>query len=136
MYCDASGDPRKSAGVPRIVVLTGMFGQSSEYRDRSGAPYYMSVICLLCGGSLRVISDVTGPAIIDKILSHVRQIRAPPERGSATNQEIPWYGWYETPPPPRGNAKLLGFRQFQTLPISYQSPRNGLASGPNGSLTQ
>ena len=30
---------------------------------------------------------------------------------------------------------LVGFRQFLTLPISYQSPRNDLASGPNGSLT-
>jgi hypothetical protein len=32
----------------------------------------------LCGGTLRVIADITDPAIIDKILSHIRQSRAPP----------------------------------------------------------
>ena len=35
-------------------------------------------ICPLCGGTLRVIADITDPAIIDKILSHIRQSRAPP----------------------------------------------------------
>ena len=35
-------------------------------------------VCPLCGGTLRVIADITDPAIIDKILSHVRQSRAPP----------------------------------------------------------
>jgi len=32
----------------------------------------------LCGGTLRVIADITDPAIIDKILTHIRQSRAPP----------------------------------------------------------
>jgi len=33
------------------------------------------------------------------------------------------------------NPKLVGFRQFLTLPLSYQSPRKELASGPIGSPT-
>ena len=35
-------------------------------------------VCPLCGGTLRVIADISDPAIIDKILSHIRQSRAPP----------------------------------------------------------
>ena len=35
-------------------------------------------ICPLCGGTLRIIADITDPAVIDKILSHIRQSRAPP----------------------------------------------------------
>jgi len=35
-------------------------------------------VCPLCGGTLRVISDITDPAIIDNILTHIRQSRAPP----------------------------------------------------------
>lgn len=35
-------------------------------------------ICALCGGSLRVIADITEPHLIDKILSHIKQTRAPP----------------------------------------------------------
>jgi len=35
-------------------------------------------VCPLCGGTLRVIADITDPAIVDKILSHIRQSRAPP----------------------------------------------------------
>lgn len=40
-------------------------------------------VCTLCGGTLRVIADVTDPAIIDKILTHTRQSRAPPGQAQA-----------------------------------------------------
>ena len=39
-------------------------------------------VCPLCGGTLRVIADITDPAIIDKILSHIRQSRAPPAQAT------------------------------------------------------
>jgi len=35
-------------------------------------------VCPLCGGTLRVIADITDPAVIDKILNHIRHSRAPP----------------------------------------------------------
>lgn len=35
-------------------------------------------VCPLCGGTLRVIADITDPGIVDKILNHIRQSRAPP----------------------------------------------------------
>ena len=48
-------------------------------------------VCPLCGGTLRVISDITDPAIIDNILTHIRQSRAPPVRAqkhvSSTNSD-------------------------------------------------
>jgi|TARA_B100000315_G_scaffold259655_2_gene316532 hypothetical protein len=34
----------------------------------------------LCGGTLHVIADITDPAVIDKILTHIRKSRAPPVR--------------------------------------------------------
>ena len=34
-------------------------------------------VCPNCGGTLRVIADVTDPAVIERILAHVRQ-RGPP----------------------------------------------------------
>ena len=39
-------------------------------------------ICPLCSGRLRVIADITDPAIINKILTHIRQSRAPPAKAS------------------------------------------------------
>lgn len=42
-------------------------------------------ICALCGGNLRVIADITDPDIIDKILSHMRQSRAPPAQAHGRN---------------------------------------------------
>ena len=48
-------------------------------------------VCPLCGGTLRVISDITDPAIIDNILTHIRQSRAPPVHAqkhlSSTNSD-------------------------------------------------
>jgi len=48
-------------------------------------------VCPLCGGHLRVIADITDPAIIDKILTHIRQSRAPPLQAqkhvSSTNSD-------------------------------------------------
>jgi len=48
-------------------------------------------VCPLCGGTLRVIGDITDPAIIDKILTHIRQSRAPPvqaqKHASSTNSD-------------------------------------------------
>jgi hypothetical protein len=41
--------------------------------------------CPYCGGRLRVIADVTDPAVIRKILDHVQQ-RAPPARRSVPEQ--------------------------------------------------
>ena len=38
-------------------------------------------VCPLCSGTLRVIGDITDPAVIDKILNHIRQSRAPPHQG-------------------------------------------------------
>jgi len=35
-------------------------------------------VCPLCGGTLRVIADITDPAVIHKILNHIRHSRAPP----------------------------------------------------------
>lgn len=35
-------------------------------------------VCALCGGSLRVIADITEPNLIEKILTHIKQTRAPP----------------------------------------------------------
>jgi len=35
-------------------------------------------VCSLCGGTLRVIADVTDPDAIQTILAHLRQ-RAPPD---------------------------------------------------------
>jgi len=37
-------------------------------------------VCPLCGGRLRVIADITHPAVIDRILTHIRQSRAPPAK--------------------------------------------------------
>jgi hypothetical protein len=37
-------------------------------------------VCPLCGGTLRVIADVTDPEAIRTILAHLRQ-RAPPDAG-------------------------------------------------------
>ena len=37
-------------------------------------------VCPLCGGTLRVIADVTDPDAIRTILAHLRQ-RAPPDAG-------------------------------------------------------
>ncbi|HJP27576.1 MAG TPA: hypothetical protein QF694_02035, partial [Dehalococcoidia bacterium] len=41
--------------------------------------------CPLCGGTLRVIADITDPGIIDKILTHIRKSRAPPARSSQSH---------------------------------------------------
>jgi len=35
-------------------------------------------VCPLCGGTLRVIADITAPAIIDQIINPMRRSRAPP----------------------------------------------------------
>jgi hypothetical protein len=37
-------------------------------------------LCPLCGGSLRVVADITDPEVIDKILAHISNTRAPPAR--------------------------------------------------------
>jgi hypothetical protein len=42
-------------------------------------------ICPLCGGTLRVIADITDPAVIDKILNHIRHSRAPPAQRRRTS---------------------------------------------------
>lgn len=41
-------------------------------------------VCPLCAGTLRVIADITDPALIDKILSHFRNSRAPPAQALRT----------------------------------------------------
>jgi hypothetical protein len=50
----------------------------------------------LCGGTLRVIADIIDPAIIDKIITHIRQSRAPPaqaqKRASQTNSDQQTHG--------------------------------------------
>ena len=38
--------------------------------------------CVLCGGRLRVIADITQPQLIDKILQHIKTSRAPPARAA------------------------------------------------------
>jgi ribosomal protein S27E len=46
--------------------------------------------CPLCGGTLRVISDVTDPAVIAKILEHLRirgESRAPPRRAESHTKD-------------------------------------------------
>ncbi len=42
-------------------------------------------VCPLCGGTLRVIADVTDPDVIQTILAHLQQ-RAPPGAASKQNQ--------------------------------------------------
>jgi hypothetical protein len=44
--------------------------------------------CPLCAGTLRVIADITDPAIIDKVLSHVRQSRAPPAQAQRRTSSV------------------------------------------------
>jgi ribosomal protein S27E len=43
-------------------------------------------VCPLCAGTLRVISDITDPAVIDTILAHLQHSRAPPARAQSHPQ--------------------------------------------------
>ncbi len=46
-------------------------------------------ICALCGGSLRVIADITEAHLIEKILGHIKQTRAPPVRVQPRTHSTP-----------------------------------------------
>ena len=42
-------------------------------------------LCPLCGGTMRVIADITDPDVIQKILDHI-EARPPPFKFATTNQ--------------------------------------------------
>jgi len=46
-------------------------------------------ICALFGGSLRVIADITEAHLIEKILGHIKQTRAPPVRVQPRTHSTP-----------------------------------------------
>ncbi len=46
------------------------------------------LVCPLCGGTLRVIADITDPDVIQTILAHLKQ-RAPPD---AVRRQTPGQG--------------------------------------------
>jgi len=54
---------------------------SSSWAERLKRVFDIDIsVCPLCGGTLRVIADVTDPEAIRTILAHLRQ-RAPPDAG-------------------------------------------------------
>ena len=72
-------------------------------------------VCPLCGGTLRGIADITYPAIIDKIISHIRQSRAPPtqaqKRASFTDSHQQTQGIAQ----PEYRCARLQFRKRQSV---------------------
>jgi hypothetical protein len=42
-------------------------------------------LCPLCGGSMRVIADITDPDIIQKILDHIQARPPPPKSATASH---------------------------------------------------
>jgi hypothetical protein len=46
-------------------------------------------VCPLCGGTLRVIGDVTDPHVIDAILVHLKQRAPPPDAPDRTGLDDP-----------------------------------------------
>lgn|GEM_PF-2959622 len=68
-----SANPSKQPTEPKPARLT--------WAERLKRAFEFDVtVCPLCGRTLRVISDITDPALIDRILTHIRQSRAPPAR--------------------------------------------------------
>ena len=79
-------------------------------------------VCPLCGGTLRVIEDITDPIIIDKILSHIRQSRAPPAQAALHRTSKSPIRADANLPMIRPDQFQKCFRQMDTF-ISTQKPR-------------
>ena len=59
-------------GVERVRFLPKRVGDSGQ--ERKGASD-----CSLCGGTMRIIADITDPDIIQKILDHI-EAQPPPNK--------------------------------------------------------